>query len=196
MPEWGAQTGAVGLVNASMYQEDDHSTGLFVSRGEVMTDADTRAMGGFLAFDPVDPSDKPVVMEGRDCPGFDLARLRERYRSVVQNYRLLDCQSEPIAWQDEKVYSAAAIGLDRGGNIVFVVSRPPYNMTEFAKILADPAVGLVAGLYVEGGPEASLWAQVGQRAIREIGSYESGFQEDDANAQFWRLPNVLGIGAK
>lgn len=194
LPEWAGQTGMIGLINASMYREDDHSTGLLVARGAVTTEADNAAMGGFFAFDPVDPADPPVAVGGRPCAGFDLAALRGRYRSIVQNYRLLDCDSKPIPWKDEKVYSAAAIGIDGAGRVVFVTSRAPHRMTDFAALLAAPEVGLEAALYVEGGPEASLFVRAGGRTIQEIGSFETSFQEDDANAVFWPLPNVLGFG--
>jgi hypothetical protein len=97
LPKWAAEFGLIGLVNASMYQEDDHSTGLLVTSGQAMTEIDNREMGGYLAFDPVRPDDhRPVVIQGRSCPGFDLDALRSRYRSVVQNYRLLDCDGKPI----------------------------------------------------------------------------------------------------
>lgn len=67
-------------------------------------------------------------------------------------------------------------------------------MTDFAIALAAPEVDLQAALYVEGGPEVSLLVQAGGHTLQEIGSYESGFQEDDGNAAFWPLPNVLGFG--
>lgn len=194
LPKWAAEFGLIGLVNASMYREDDHSTGLLVASGQAMTEIDNREMSGYLAFDPVRPEDPPVVVGGRACPGFDLDVLRSRYRSVVQNYRLLDCDAKPIAWKDEKVYSAAALGIDGAGNIVFVASRPPHRMADFAAMLVAPEVGLRAALYVEGGPEVSLYVQAGGRTFEEIGSYESGFQEDDGNRAFWPIPNVVGFG--
>jgi hypothetical protein len=194
LPQWARETGMIGLVNASMYREDDHSTGLLVARGAVTTATDNAVMGGFFAFDPVDPADPPVAVHGRSCDGFDLAALRGRYRSIVQNYRLLDCDSRPIPWKDEKVYSAAAIGIDAAGNVVLVASRAAHRMTDFAELLAAPEVGLRAALYVEGGPEASLLVQAGEHTIQEIGSFETGFQEDDANAVFWPIPNVLAFG--
>lgn len=194
LPRWAAEFGLIGLVNASMYREDDHSTGLLVAAGQAMTETDNREMGGYLAFDPVRPADPAVTIAGRSCPGFDLDALRGRYRSIVQDYRLLDCDGGPIAWKDEKVYSAAALGLDGAGNIVFVTSRPPHRMADFAALLASPEVGLRAALYVEGGPEASLFVRSGGRTFEEIGSYETGFQEDDGNREFWPIPNVVGFG--
>jgi hypothetical protein len=33
-------------------------------------------------------------------------------------------------------------------------------------------------------------------AVEAIGSYETGFRENDDNASFWELPNVLGFAAR
>src|SRR5262249_6779460 len=89
---------------------------------------------------------------------------------------------------------AAAIGVDNAGKGAFVASRAPHRMADFAAMLAAPEVGLRGALYVEGGPEASLFVRGGGRTFEVIGSFESGFQEDDDNAAFWPIPNVLGFG--
>ena len=77
---------------------------------------------------------------------------------------------------------------------MFVVSRAAHRMTDFAETLAAPEVGLRAALYVEGGPEASLFVRAGGRTFEEIGSFETDFQENDENPAFWPIPNVLGFG--
>jgi hypothetical protein len=51
-------------------------------------------------------------------------------------------------------------------------------------------------MYLEGGPEASLYLEANGKKIERIGSYETGFWESDTNEQFWPLPNVIGIVKK
>ena len=52
-------------------------------------------------------------------------------------------------------------------------------------------------MYVEGGPEASLYLAVGGQAIvSEMGSFETGFFESHDNRRFWPLPNVLGFAPR
>jgi len=193
LPEWATDKGAVALINASMYQDDDRSTGLFVSSGDVLTGADNPKFGGFFAFDPVDPKLPPLAAFGRECAGFDVDRVRRDYKSVVQNYRLLDCEGKPIAWKDEKSYSAAAFGLDDRGRVVLLHARAPLRMLDFAAAIAAPELGIRSAFYVEGGPEASLYARGSGRIVQEIGSYETGFKENDDNHDFWPLPNVLAF---
>src|SRR5262249_18033078 len=148
---------------------------------------DNPKMGGFLAWDPVAPGDPPVAIAGRDCAGFDLGKLRTRYRSIVQSYRLLDCDGKPIRWADPKQYSAVAIGVDRARRVVMIHARGAVTMAELSRDVG--AHDLAGALFLEGGPEASLVA--GDLAL--LGSYETGFIENDDNRRWWELPNVIGV---
>jgi len=188
-PGWAADFGLAAVMNTSMFGDDLRSVGLLYDARAVNRDRDNPKQGGFLAFDPVDPSAPPAVMTGRDCDGFDLAALRRSYRGLVQDYRLLDCAGGAIRWADPKIYSAAAIALDRDGRIVFLHARAPMTMSALSRALAE--LDLAAALFAEGGPEASLVAG----AVREIGSFETGFW-DDSNRRFWDIPNVLGAAPR
>ena len=151
-----------------------------------------RGFGAFLAWGPLDASLPRVTMFGRGCSGFDLEKIRKSYRVIVQNYRMLDCQGQGIAWKDPKAYSVAAVGVDRNGWMVFIHSRTPYRMSEFNKMIADPELGLVGVMYVEGGPEASLHVETDAGTVSEIGSWETGFY-GASNNRFWHIPNVIGF---
>ncbi len=190
--EWASDRGLTGAINASMFTDSMRSTGLMVDGDHVNNGTDNGAFGGFFAFNPTG-ADPPVAMFGRGCPGFDLDAIRTRYRVVVQNYRLLDCDGGPIAWKDEKIYSAAAIATDRAGRVVFALMRTPYRMDAFSKLLAQPELDLVAAHYVEGGPEATVYLRAGGLEVEAVGSFESLFVENDDNVRAWDLPNVIGF---
>jgi len=51
-------------------------------------------------------------------------------------------------------------------------------------------------IYLEGGPEASLYLNAPSRKLALMGSYETGFWEKDDNQMLWDLPNVIGISPK
>ena len=72
-------------------------------------------------------------------------------------------------------------------------SRTPYRMTVLNRMLAAPELGLRGMIYLEGGPEASLFVEAEGASVREIGSWEDGFYESDDNHVFWDLPNVLAF---
>jgi hypothetical protein len=55
---------------------------------------------------------------------------------------------------------------------------------------------LTHAIYLEGGPETSLYITVGNTVIQKIGSYVSDTYPNDDNDHFWKLPNVIGITLK
>jgi len=178
------------VINAGMFHDSGAPVGMIVSDGTVRAKENSK-MSGFLAWDPVTAADPPVVIAGRDCPGFDLDALRAKYHTVVQSYRLLGCDGQALPWKDPKHYSAAAIGLDRAGRIVFLHARAAVTMAELSVALSQH--DLTGALFLEGGPEASLVARGPEGELARVGSYETGFVENDGNTQFWTLPNVIAL---
>ena len=195
---WADRAGAVAVINASMFHDGGRSTGLLIDRGKAVVEKTNTKFGAFLATAPRGNTLAPVTMWGRGCPGATLATLKRGYETVVQNYRLLDCDGRPIHWKDDKIYSAAAVGVDRVGRILFIHLRAPYKMATFTKMLTDPVhdLDLVAAMYVEGGPEATLFTKVGDRRGLFVGSYETNFLENHDNKTPWPLPNVIMLVPK
>lgn len=191
LPRWLTDEKLVAGINAGMFHDTQRSVGLLVSAEAVNNPDDNPQFGGFLAFDPVDPASPPVTVVGRDCPGFDLDALRERYRAITQSYRLVGCDGEAIGWKDTKAYSAAAIGVDRDGRVVLMHARAPHRMRDISTTAAE--LELAGAIFVEGGPEASLIVRGRDGVVERVGSYESGFQENDSNREFWDLPNIIGV---
>jgi hypothetical protein len=193
VPDVARASGLAGAINAAMFEPDGRASGLLVIDGLERAPDDPR-FGGVLAFDPIDPAEAPVVMVGRDCPGVDLASLRARYRSLVANYRLLGCEGRPIAWVDESTYSSAALALDREGRFVLVHAETPYLMRDLARVLADPALGLVHVHYVEGGPKATIFADDGSGSPLVLWGSREEEEEPGAPRRGARpVPNVLGL---
>lgn len=189
-PVWREQFHAVAVTNAGMFHSDGTPVGLVIADG-VALGADNKKYAGYLAFGPRSATDAPAVIAGRDCAGFDLADLRKRYRSIVQGSRFLGCAGEALSWQDKKRYSAAAIGVDRSGRVVFMHARAAVTMSELAHAIA--ALDLAGAIFLEGGPEASLVVRGSDGELSRVGSYETGFVENDANQSFWWLPNVIAL---
>jgi hypothetical protein len=168
-----------------MFTPDQRSIGILVAGDSVNRGKDNERLGAFFAFDPIDEKDAPLVLTARDCAGFDLQALRRRYRSIVQNYKLLDCDGRPVTWKDPRRFSAAAVGVDEQGHAVFVHARAAGAVSELAQLLA--ARRLRSAMYVEGGPEASLYVRAGDAEVSEVGT---GFL---GTSSFFKIPNVLGF---
>jgi len=187
---WRERYRLTAVTNAGMFHANGNPVGLVVDDG-VALNADHPKFGGYLAFDPRSPSDPAITITGRDCAGFDLAALERRYKSILQANRLLGCSGEALPWKDAKQYSASAIAVDRRGNPVFIHARAAVTMTELARAVA--ALELAGALFLEGGPEASLVVRGSEGELARVGSYETGFVENDENRSFWWLPNVLAL---
>ena len=185
--EWQRTFDLVAVINAGMFHDSGEPVGLVVadtkSRG-----VDNAKFGGYFAWDPSTAQLPAVTVVGRGCAN---DQDRAQYRSFVQSYRLLDCSGGAIHWQDPKQYSAAAIGVDRAGRIVFVHARGAFTMRELSNELA--AHDLAGAIFLEGGPEASLVVHGADGTLERVGSYETSFVENDGNHDFWRLPNVIAL---
>lgn len=189
--EWLEQFGLVAVVNASMYLPNHRSTGFMVDGQHLNNPAVNPRFGGFLAFDPADSTDVAWVFAGDDCDGFSLEEIREDYRVVVQNYRLLDCSGTPTEWTDTRAYSSAAVGRDERGWLVLAHSGAPCRTADFARWLALPRFRLTDAHFVEGGPEASLMLRDGSHEFRVVGSWP-GMRAPT----FRDVPNVIGVVAR
>lgn len=192
-PRWVEDLELVAAVNAGMFHEGGTSVGMLVDGDHVNQERNNSKLGGYLAFGPRDPAAAPVVVAGRDCLGFDLDALRAAYKSVTQSYRLLGCDGGAIAWADPTYYSSAAVGVDRDGKLVMVHVRAPFLMREVSAALARPELRMAGALFVEGGPEATVVVDGAQGDLVLVGSYETGFVEDDDNVQPWTLPNLVAL---
>lgn len=186
---WAADFDLVAAINASMYLPNGRSTGLMVDGERANNPSVNPRFEGLLAFGPQRAGLPPVRLVGLDCADVDVDSLRARYTTLVQNYRLLDCDGEPIPWEDRKLYATAAIGIDDRGWLVFAHSGAPQRTSSLARWLAREDWGVEAALFVEGGSDASLFVAGGGERIEVIGSYEGMV----APRRFQEVPNVLGI---
>lgn len=144
-----------------------------------------------LAFDPRDPGQPQVRIIDRTCE--DAPALMERYESLVQSIRMLDCHGKTAWAKQPRSWSTAAVGLDEQGRVLFVHARSPYPVHGLVEGLRKLPLRLVRLQYAEGGPEATLYVKAGGREVELIGSYETGFHESDDNAAAWPVPNVLAV---
>ena len=131
----------------------------------------------------------PALFVDLDAAG---ARARlDAYGTVVQNLRLIRGPGRGVWAQQPRRWSEAAVAADREGRILFIFSRRPYSMAELnQKLLALP-LGIATAMHVEGGPEASLSIHAGGIDLDLNGSFETGFNEDEAQVRQWPIPNVL-----
>ena len=188
---WCARAGLVAAINASMYQIDHRTSVSLMKTGTHTNNSRLSKDRAILAFDRLDASVPPVTIIDRDCDDFEA--LRGRYGTLVQSIRMISCKGRNVWSPQPRRWSTAAIGRDAQGRVLFVHVRSPYSTHDLIDILMALPAGIERALYVEGGPEAQLYVTSGGREYEWVGSYESGFNEDDDNHAAWPVPNVIGI---
>jgi hypothetical protein len=189
--EWCERHGLLAAINASMYQEDLRtSVSLMKTRGYTNNARVSKDMT-ILAFDRLDTEVPEIQIIDRECQ--DLDAVRARYGTLVQSIRMISCTGRNVWSQQPRRSSIAAIGVDGGGRILFLHSRSPYSTHDFISILLGLPVGLSRAMYVEGGPEAQLYARGGGREFEFVGSFEAGFIPRDDSPRAWRVPNVIAV---
>lgn len=195
LPEWIRSHGLTGGINAGMFLPDGRSCGFLRQKGEVRSDRRPAKFDGVIGFDPLGTL-PAFVVAGRGCSkGFGW--VRKNFDSMLQGYRVMvDCRGRAVEWPHKRRFSAAGIGVDRDGHAVLVHSRTPYQPKVLNSMLAHPSLGIRGLVYVEGGPEASLFVKSGSHAVSEMGSWEDGFYPSDNNHDFWDLPNIIGFAPR
>jgi hypothetical protein len=194
-PEWAKKYGVMGVINASMYQTDHRTSVSYMKADGKENNGRWTKDNAVFAADPVEPSLPPAAIVDRTCP--KPADFESRYRLLVQNIRMLDCAGKNTWSQQPRKWSTAAVGIDGAGRVLFIHCRSPYSTHDFIDILRALPLDLAGLMYVEGGPEASLYVAVdGKEVVSKMGSFETGFRELDDNDRFWPIPNVIGFAPK
>jgi hypothetical protein len=195
LPRWMRDESLAGGINAGMFMPDGRSVGYMKSDGEVRSARRPGRVVAVLAADPIAAtrSGARMAVGGPGCTP-TLRSLDRQYRSVLQARQLLvDCEGSAVRWNNRRGYSSAALGVDEDGAAVFVHVRTPYRMDHLGQMLAAPSLRIRGLVYMEGGPEATLIVDAEGVNVREVGSYEDGFNPNDDNRSFWDLPNVVGF---
>jgi hypothetical protein len=179
----GESLDALAVINTSMFRPDGRSVG-YLRDGAAVNNPHRAAQNGLFVARPHHPGLPGARLLDAGCVDWD--ESLHDWDLVVQSIRMLDCHGRNTWSEQPKRWSAAVVGMDTSGRILFIHTRKPRSMHALTEELRAP-LALASLQYAEGGPEAQLW--VGGQAW--VGSYETGFNENDANTVAWPVPNLL-----
>jgi hypothetical protein len=126
----------------------------------------------------------------------DWLQARSNYTSCSQGIRMIHCSGKATWQASDKKWSMVLLGEDTTGNILFIFSRSPYKVLDLTNMLLQSELKLKRLMYLEGGPEASFYLHHPSLSLQKMGSYETGFNENDNNTIYWEIPNIIGIRRK
>ncbi|MHB2148222.1 phosphodiester glycosidase family protein [Calditrichota bacterium LG25] len=192
--QWAKRYRLIAVTNAGMFATDFKTHVGYMKNFEHINNSQVNHYRSVAAFNPYDSDKFPFMIFDLDRISFD--QILKDYQCLIQNLRLIRRPRENRWKPQSRRWSEAALGQDKNGNVLLIFSRAPRSMYDFNNLLLSLPIDLVCAQHLEGGPEASLFFKYGDVEMRLMGSYETGFNENDDNGQFWPLPNVLGVTQK
>ena len=192
--EWAEKYNLNVVVNAGMYDlaKKMLSKG-YLKAGEHLNNPNLYPnYNAMIAFNPKDSLKWKFTVLDLKCENWE--NVKNDYHCYAQGLRMIDCNSQPLTWNKKNQSCSMLItALDAPGNIYFIFSRSPYTHNEMIEFILDFPFKLNNAIYMEGGPQTSLYIHFGDRKIEKIGSYVSETYPNDLNDHFWALPNVIGF---
>jgi hypothetical protein len=189
--EWCREGGLLAAINASMYQQDGLTSVSHMLTENHVNNPHITGDKTILAFDRRTLDAPPVKIIDRQCEDYDV--WKPKYATFIQSIRMISCRGRNVwAWQP-RMWSTAAIGIDREGRVLFIHVRSPYVVHDLISVLQELPLDISRAMYAEGGPEAQFYVNNGVYEFEFVGSYESAFNENDDNVWAWRVPNVVGV---
>ena len=192
--QWCQQEKLIACINAGMYQPDGRNVG-YLRNYKSVNNAAFNADNCLLAFNRLDSLRAEIKLIDRGCEA-SWEQQAQHYQSVSQSVRMIDCQRNNTWAQQPKRWSSTVWGMDKDGQALMIFCRSPYSMHDYANILLQSPLNIQQAMYLEGGPEASLYVKSGRTERDLFGSYETGFTENDNSQAAFGLPNVIGIVRK
>ncbi len=190
--EWALKYQMLAAVNAGMFQENGlTSVGFMKNFGHVNNPRLSKA-NTILAFNPVGENLPDIQLIDRECQDFN--DLRQKYQSFVQSIRMISCSQQNVWGRQDSKWSTLAVGMDFQGNILFLFSRTPLSVHDFIDILLSLPLSLKSAMYLEGGPQASLYLSTSRMTLERYGVW-GGLEKNSLQFPL-PVPNVIGITKK
>jgi uncharacterized protein YigE (DUF2233 family) len=191
---WCQKHRLITATNAGMYQEDGiKNVGYMKNFHHTNNPKLSAVYKAVLAFNPIESTFPEVQIIDLTCQDFE--KLRFKYQTLVQNIRMISCQQENVWSKQDKRWSMAIFGIDKGGNALFIFTKSPYSGYEFANILLSLPISIHNAMYLEGGQEASLYFSANDVEFERIG-FRASLNENDHISVARPVPNVIGIVKK
>lgn len=195
--EWADTFDLNVVVNAGMYELSNGliNRGLMKNYSHYNNTTFRTGYNSMIALNPLDTLKSNFTILDLKCNSWEV--VKNDYHCYAQGMRMIDCNGEALSWNKKnQSCSMLVAALDPKGNIYYIFTRSPYTHNEMISFLQSLPYELINAIYIEGGPETSLYIKVGDTIIEKIGSYVSGTYAHDKNDHFWNLPNVIGMRLK
>jgi hypothetical protein len=195
--EWADTFDLNIVINAGMYNLSKTllSKGYLKNYDHVNNPEVHPTYNAVIAFNPKDSLNSKFIIHDLTCSPWD--SVKSDYNCYAQGMRMIDCNGKALSWNKKnQSCSMLVAAIDEQGNIYYIFTRSPYSHNEIIQFILSLPFHLKETIYMEGGPETSLYVNIGNTKIEKVGSYISNSYPNDKNDHFWKLPNVIGVKVK
>ncbi|MEZ5959366.1 MAG: phosphodiester glycosidase family protein [Hyphomonadaceae bacterium] len=182
--QWADAHDLVAATNAGMFRTNRLPVGYCKVAGRAVQPA-MSADRSIFTF-----NDTNARLLDLSCDEFDPAA----HENALQSIRMISCEGRNVWRQQPRIWSTACMAQDTTGKVLFLHARSPLSVHDFNNAIRAAPLDIARAMYLEGGPEATLYARGGDgQTIERFGSYETDFNENDDNDVAWALPNIIGV---
>ena len=193
--QWCRENGLIAAINASMYQEDFKTSVSYMRTRTHVNNPRLREKDmTILAFDRLSAGVPRVKIIDRQCENFKL--WKNKYGSLVQSIRMISCKGKNVWRQQPKKYSTVAVGTDKSDRVLFIHVGSPYSTHDLINILKQLPIEIARAMYTEGGSQAQLYINTGDREYEFTGHTEIEFSNNAKSLFSWPIPNVIGVSPR
>jgi len=194
--DWANEFDLNVVINAGMYDLRRQLSSKGMLRNSKDYANNSKLYEGYnmmIAFNPVDGA-KVSSFDIFDLKCTDVNTIKKQYHSLAQGMRMIDCEGNAMSWNKNPQWcSQLIVAKDKKGQIYFVFTRSPYSHNEMIQFMINLDEPLTNAIYMEGGPQTSLFITTEKDRIEKLGSYVSRTYPTDKNGEFWELPNIIGL---
>lgn len=197
-PEWAQEFNMNLIINAGMYAYNKtHSNkGYMKNFNHLNNPHKSDYYNAMLAMHPKETGKREIEIFDITYQRWD--SIQPLYHSFCQGMRMISSRREAMQFSKRPYQSCSMIvaATDEAGWLYIVFTRSPYTHRAMIGYLLDLPFDLKTTVYLEGGPEASLYIQTSDTIIAKYGSYVSNTCNNDDNDHFWKIPNVIALRKK
>lgn len=197
-PEWASEFNMNVVINAGMYKYNkaQSNKGFMKNYNHVNNPVKSGYYNAILAMHPKDPKKPPF--EIIDITRQPWEEIQHQYHSLCQGMRMIGSEGEGMEFTKRPDQSCSMVltATDVQGNVYVIFTRSPYTHLKMISFLKGLPVDIRTTVYLEGGPETSLYINTGDTVIAKYGSYVSNTCDNDDNDHFRKIPNVIALRKK
>lgn len=194
-PDWAAGFNQNLIINAGMYKYNkaQSNKGYMKHYSHLNNPVKSEYYNAMLVMHPKDQSKAPFAIY--DITKEPWENLKKHYQSLCQGMRMIDGDGNGMEFSKRPDQSCSMIiaATDTNGNFYIVFTRSPYTHRTMIKYLQGLPLNIRTTVYLEGGPETSLYLNTGDTVIAKYGSYVSNTCDNDDNDHFRLVPNVIAL---